>query len=323
MKFHHPAGPGSIKARLPGMSLIELMVALAIGLALTGAAIMIYLNNRHAWSVQNNLGLLQENGRFALQILREDIRLAGYWGLNISPDTITNAEPIIMANECSSGWATRYTRPVEAGNNSNADYAGCIPDSDHKQNTDILTLRRASSERVDIDSITRSNMYLLTSLTEGVVFMADRDAMLDEGVDLDASPSAVHRVLAHAYYIRPFSGKKGDGIPTLMREVVSAGSVSAEPMVELVEDLQITFGLDSNGDGGVDVYDNDGIPAEEAGKVVTIVVEILVRTADSEAGYNNTREYRIGDRVRSFNDGFRRQVFRDTVYLRNHRGVDT
>lgn len=322
MKARHPARLNPIHPWTPGMCLVELMVALAIGMAVVGATITIYVNTRHAWSVQDNLGRLQENGRFALHILREDLRLAGYWGLNISPVTIINAEPIILSNECASGWATRYTYLVESGNNSNAGYASCIPDSDYSQYTDILTLRRASSESIVIDEIASNNVYLLTSLTEGIVFMADADAQLDDAVELEESPTALHRVLANAYYVRPYSQQKGDGIPTLMREVISAGGVSAEPLAELVEDLQITFGLDSNGDGGVDIYDNDGIAAEETSKVVTIVVEILVRSAQPVAGYINTRKFRIGDRVRTFSDGFIRQLFRDAVYLRNHPGAD-
>ncbi len=64
------------------MTLIELMISLVIGLSLSAAAILIYLNNKQAWVAQDNIARLQESGRFALQLLREDIRLAGYWGLN-------------------------------------------------------------------------------------------------------------------------------------------------------------------------------------------------------------------------------------------------
>ena len=61
------------------------MVALVIGLVLSGAAVMILGNNKHAYLVQNNTAVLQENGRHALHLLREDIRMAGYWGLNYAP----------------------------------------------------------------------------------------------------------------------------------------------------------------------------------------------------------------------------------------------
>ena len=241
-----------------GVSLVELLVALAIGLALSLAATLIYLNNKHTWSMQDNMYRIQETGRFSMRLLREEIRLAGYWGLNISPASITDAEPIVLTNECYRGWATSYTQFLSSANNSNAGYRSCIPDSDYKPDTDILTVLRSSTSSIDIDSIKAGHLYLHTSLTAGTVFIADADRKIDTGIELGESPAALYDLLAHAYYIRPFSTRMGDGIPTLVRETTSAGNVFAEPVAELVEDLQFTFGFDSDGDGSVDVYDDRG-----------------------------------------------------------------
>ena len=307
----------------PGTGIVELMVALAIGLSLSLAAIMIYLNNKAAWTVQGNIARLQETGRFALHLLREDTRLAGYWGLNVSPRTIQNVEQISLDNECANGWATQYVYPVSLANNTNNGHTACIPDSDYKEGTDILTVRRSSNNTLDIEEVQKNGLYLYTSLTDGAVFIADADANLDKEIELGESPAALYRVTAHAYYIRPFSQKPGDGIPTLVRETINADGVSAEPMAELVEDLQITFGLDANSDGNVDVYDNDGIDPGDSDKVVSVIVEILARGNTAEAGYTNRRSYRIGDHTRAFNDGYRRQLFRDTVFLRNGKWPGT
>jgi len=305
-----------------GVGLVELMVALALGLALSLAATLIYLDNKQTWSMQDNMSRIQETGRFAMRLLREEIRLAGYWGLNIAPVSITNAEPIVLTGECYRGWATSYTQFLRSANNSNVDYRSCIPDSDYMPDTDILTVLRSSSRTVDVGSIKAGHLYLYTSLTDGTVFIADADRKFDAGTELNEFPAALYAVRARAYYIRSFSSTTGDGIPTLVRETIGAGSVSAEPITELVEDLQLTFGLDSDGDGSVDVYEDGGIPGDDAKDVTTVVVEILVRAPESEAGYTNTREYRIGDIVRSFNDGYRRQIFKDTVFLRNRREPD-
>ena len=306
-----------------GTGIIELMIALAIGLLMSLAAVTIYLNNKAAWAAQSNTAHLQESGRFAMHLLREDIRLAGYWGLNLSPRTIHNVEQISLDNECTTGWASQYIVPVALANNTNADYTACIPDSDYKEGTDILTVRRSSINALDIAEVQENGLYLYTSLTDGTVFIADTDATLDKDIVLGESPAALYSVTAHAYYIRPFSQKRGDGIPTLVRESIRAGGVFAEPMAELVEDLQIIFGLDTNGDGNVNVYDNDGINPGESDKVVSVIVEILARGTTAEAGYTNSRSYRVGDHIRVFNDGYRRQLFRDAVFLRNRRGPGT
>jgi len=304
-----------------GMSLVELMVALVIGLVLSATTVMVYINNKHAYQVQNNTAILQENGRFALHLLREDIRMAGYWGLNYAPEDINNAETVTLDNECAPGWATDYSNPLASVNNANTGYTACIPNADYSGNTDILTVRHASSGPVASTAINENNVYLLTSLTEGTAFKADAASAVDAGVSVSESPTALYQVEAHVYYIRPWSRTVGDGIPTLVREVIAGGAVAAEPLVEYVEDFQVTFGIDSNGDGSVDLYDDNGADSSDIDHVMTVIVEVLARAPAVEAGYSNRRTYQLGDRVYTVNDGFRRQVFRDTIFLRNWSGL--
>ncbi|MBS7725309.1 hypothetical protein I0E51_12810 [Pseudomonas lalucatii] len=59
------------------MSLIELMVAMVIGLLISGAVLQVFLSNRNTFLMQNASGHIQENGRFALQYLAAEIRPAG------------------------------------------------------------------------------------------------------------------------------------------------------------------------------------------------------------------------------------------------------
>ena len=305
-----------------GISLIELMIALVIGLVLAGAAIMIYSNSKHAFGVQVNIANVQENGRFALQLMQEDVRLAGYWGLNYRPSSINAVETITLTNECADGWSTRVTKPIDTLNNNNTAYASCIPDDDYKQGTDILTVRRASSAPVPDKDIIAGNVYLHSSLTSGVLFVADQDGTVDVGIDLGEAPVSSHRLIAHTYYVRPWSQIVGDGIPTLVRKVVSGTSMVAEPLVEHVEDLQVTFGLDIDADGNVDRYDNDGINTEEIDNVMTVIVEVLIRAPSGEADYTNNRTYRLGDQAEFIpGDNLRRQVFRETIFIRNWTGL--
>lgn len=63
-----------------GFSLIELIIALALSLFIAGATIFMYLGSRQTQVLNDEVNRLQENGRFALQILTENIRLAGYQG---------------------------------------------------------------------------------------------------------------------------------------------------------------------------------------------------------------------------------------------------
>jgi type IV pilus assembly protein PilW len=68
-----------------GLSLIEIMIALLIGAFLLGGVLQIFIGSKQTSRMQGNLSRLQENGRFALDFIGRDIRMAGYWGCLTRP----------------------------------------------------------------------------------------------------------------------------------------------------------------------------------------------------------------------------------------------
>jgi type IV pilus assembly protein PilW len=66
--------------RLRGFTLIEMMIAITIGLIVTLAVSQIFVTSRSVYTMEENLARVQENGRFAMQFLTRDIRMAGYAG---------------------------------------------------------------------------------------------------------------------------------------------------------------------------------------------------------------------------------------------------
>lgn len=65
--------------RQTGMTLIEIMIALLIGAFLSAGILQIFIGSKQTYTMQENLSRMQENGRFALEFLAKDIRMAGYW----------------------------------------------------------------------------------------------------------------------------------------------------------------------------------------------------------------------------------------------------
>jgi type IV pilus assembly protein PilW len=63
-----------------GFSLVELLVALVITLFLFAGMIQLFIGNRQTYRFHNALSRLQENGRFALEILSRDVRTTGFTG---------------------------------------------------------------------------------------------------------------------------------------------------------------------------------------------------------------------------------------------------
>lgn len=68
------------RSRQAGLSLVELMIALALGLMLVAAMGYLYVGQRQTWRALDAVARLQENGRTALDLLGQDLRMAGYGG---------------------------------------------------------------------------------------------------------------------------------------------------------------------------------------------------------------------------------------------------
>lgn len=85
-----------------GVSLIELMVALAIGTLLILGLVQVFGASRTAYQLSSGLGRVQENGRFALDMLQRDIRMAGHMGCvndqaRFLPANITASRPALVS----------------------------------------------------------------------------------------------------------------------------------------------------------------------------------------------------------------------------------
>ncbi len=72
-----------------GVTLIELMVSLVLGLLVTSGVIQIFIANRATYAFNEGLARLQENGRFSLDALNFNVRMAGYFGC-LSETTVFN-----------------------------------------------------------------------------------------------------------------------------------------------------------------------------------------------------------------------------------------
>lgn len=67
-----------MKRREQGLSLVELMVSLVVGLLVLAAVSSVYVSSKRSYQARDGMSLLQENGRIALKRLRSGISAAGY-----------------------------------------------------------------------------------------------------------------------------------------------------------------------------------------------------------------------------------------------------
>jgi len=71
--------------RVGGMTLIELMVAMALGSFLLLGAMTVFTQGQAAFRVNESTARLQEHARLAMAFLEDDLRMAGHFGLTTRP----------------------------------------------------------------------------------------------------------------------------------------------------------------------------------------------------------------------------------------------
>ena len=130
-----------------GMTLIELMVALAIGTFLMIGAVTVFMQGRTTFRVTESVARLLENGRFALDSLEPDIRMAQHWGLTNRPELISGRAteaPISTAgalSACGANWVIDLDNALAGTNNR---YAWSCAEANADAGADTLVVRRVA-----------------------------------------------------------------------------------------------------------------------------------------------------------------------------------
>lgn len=275
-----------------GMTLIELMVAMAIGVFLTWGAIQVYLQSKSNYRMAEVVARLQENVRFALETMEPDIRLAGFWGQHNEPSLVEI--PAGMSVSCDGIDVSAEMLDLAAAIDGSDDGYNlpCAPFSEARAGSDVLIVRHASGQPVLLQA---GQLQLQSSLAGARLF---DDGLLPAGYD--AATSGTHDLQIHAYYIDNSSSFDA-GSPSLRRLTLVNGAVMQDQeIIAGAENLQVQFGLDTNGDNAVDRFVDRDQPALIPGavgyvpgaRVVALRIWLLVRAdAPPDPGFSDEREY--------------------------------
>lgn len=314
-----------------GFSMVELMVAMVIGLMILAAVSTVLVNSKKNYTTQDSLARLQENARFAIQILSRDLRMAGHFGCADDISTVHN-----LLNPGAATFPVFNTdHPIE-GSESGADWSpsGESLDFTPLAGTDAIAIRYVASDSValakEMPSQAGSAQVALNSgLNIGdVVMIADCSSAdifqitnfntaggfdhvvhntggSSPGNDPDNNPhkfskaygldAKIMRFNSVAYYIRP----NDNGQPALFRRALvtnkTAGTSSQvdHELVEGIEDLEILYGIDSvNNDRIPDVYKTATSVGSDWSNVVAVRFGIVARSlANADHQTGNDKRY--------------------------------
>lgn len=312
-----------------GLTMVELLVALAIGSFLIIGAVQIYNQSRQAFVVNESIARVQETAQFAMDTIEADIRMSSNWGRTSralavegrsvigDPNPMSLTEP----TDCGSGWALDIAMTVDGENN---DFTlPCSSLHSKQAGSDSFTVRRATVAPVPLEA---GRIQVQTTRITGAIFT---DGNIPS--PFSVADSTTHNLIVNTYYVADDSPLI-PGTPTLRRKTltVDAGNPDVDD-VEIapgVENLQIQFGVDTNDDNTVDRYVNPGNDVYDpnaagyipGAKIITARIWLVVRGLNPEVGIIDNRDYEPGDvDLGVINDGFRRMQVSKTILLRNAR----
>lgn len=325
-----------------GLSLIELMVALVLGLIISAAIIQVFLTSKNVYRMQDAMARIQENGRFAVDYISRDLRMAGYMGcgnLDRIPVNVITATP--------ADWEFDSDNFLIGQNDvlgTNALGA--------KAGTDIVQMRRASGDSVRLTgnlSTSNANIQLVDNrhgFKQGDTLMIS-DCVSADVFNVVNSPQINNTdkkiTIAHSsggntsnrlsklygpdaevmafqrvtYYVAASNANPGVDALWILVEGSTAAGVPVE-LVDGVENLQFEYGVDTSGNRSVNEY-RTATSVSDWSRVVSVRFSLLMagpdqNTVASTGNFAQSIEFN-GAAVAS--DGVLRDVFESVVAVRN------
>ncbi len=315
-----------------GVTVIELMVAMAVSLVIIGAATTLFMHNSTARKELDRVAHLHENGRYAIQLLKDEISLAGFYG-ELAPADVTGDVSIPCSDDIVE-WRDSMAASVH-GINAGGFVAGfgCVQTAAATAigGTGMLFSQRASTIDTAADAALLNTAYLQVSRCSDAAGWSlatsgfNEDATGWAAADCDAF-APIRRYLRHIYFVDA-NNEAGDGIPTLKRLELRAGQLPAGPqtLVEGVEALRFAFAVDTNNDGSPDEF-TEATPVDAVElanflpNIMGIQIWVLARALEESPGYHDTKTYQLGGLAIDPDDGFKRHVFSTYVELINPVG---
>lgn len=343
---HLPTPPvcdqGTFMKNQKGLSIVELMIAVTLGLILTIAVVQIFLGSRQTFTSHQSMSRIQETGRLAIEFLSKDIRMVASTGFRGQLKTVVNkiASPGVYRN---------YAEGVSVVNSATG--------ITQLSGTDILVLRGVfqSDPSIVIDSISDTTIsvdyvseqtgacggangfnglcptddLIISDYRKAIAFAAT--AMAKDGSKVNITKASgwggnamqynehfisgahVSKISSIAYYI----ANGTSGRPSLFQRINGENVELLEGVMDFRIAVAQANDLDSfdylTSAGEVALNWNDAV---DENPLVAIRIEILVAGPDDQL-LDEPQTYNFGGADVTAGDRRMHQVFATTINLRN------
>lgn len=331
-----------------GFSVIELMVAMVIGLVLMAGALSIFFSSRVTFSTNEQMARLQENGRVALDLVTHDIRSAGYNGCS-------RGVPFTNALNSPTNVRWNYVVPVQGsewtGTGSWAPALGASLSPVSVEQSDVIVVRaiqRDARESRLVNDLTElfdpltvvnettfasGRAYLISDCNAASVFQGTWTANTPNGTmthaaggtgpgnataDLGYLFQAGARIVPLETVIYWVGVDAVTTEPGLYRQV---GPAAPQRLIDGVQAMQISYGEDTTGDRIVDFYRHANAVVNW-NAIISVNVSLLIRSEEWGTNRDNKTYAMLpvsagGVTVAAVNDRRQRMMFTTSIALRN------
>ena len=325
-----------------GITLIELMIALVIGLLATGAMLKVYVDSSRLYRFNEGLARIQENGRFGLEFIRRDARMAGFWGCNhVGP----SAPDAILDNLIRTD-ASDHPDYISSGIDSKNGLGSNAPDeitfSGARRLVDTLRatmsgygqhLRVVSGVGINtrdallISDCINADIFVVTGIFGGGANNvrhedgSQNNTSRDLTVMYKKKNSSLYSVQQTTFCIAPGA----DPAKLSLRRHVNQQdgedcATHGDELVEGIENMQILMGEDTDGDGTANRYVPPD-PGLDMDRVVSVRISLLAVSPNNNMTTEPATYFFNGVPVTpNDTDRYLRKVFTTTITLRNKTG---
>lgn len=331
-----------------GLTLIELMVALTIGLLLVLSMLAMLANSSVNGQNLVRSSIQIENGRYTMELLHDDLRLAGFVGELPSPAQVFTpglADPFTTPDPCATsptgafafdaGQSPPLRQPAAVQGVAATETLPCL--NNRQSGSDALVVRRLATSMTNVAALPNNNrawhvQYSFCADDPAVKlrFSNDKTALTlrNRGcTGINAARAYVSRV----YFVASchVCGEGGDTIPTLKRLDLVGDQLVETPLVEGIETLRFEYGFDTNADGSVDTWQAARGDPDTAsgswGNVVAIRAHFIARSIERAqgAGLSTAQTFQFGNlpAIQRTADGHVRHGYSTVIRLVNPSSI--
>lgn len=314
--------------RCSGLSIVELMVAMALSLLLIAGVASLFVSSKKSYTESERFARLQENARFAMFSLEQELRLVRFFGSVRSTSISKDGALGTVGNDCrdANGKGGYDSDPALTGTDADGSGAayGCINDA--VPGTSVLMIKHVRPRPLDPASaeIENNKTYVLANHDIGKLYEGADPAPVSQVPSYTGTGGADQNVPAQSweyqdnvYYIR------NSNPPNLSRMTLQAGAMVREDLISGIERMVLMFGVDSDRNGDIDTFVSsatlNAATAYGWEDVGAVQVTLLVRGDEVDTFFTDNKTYNLGSdvTVTNPNDNYHRMVIRSTLGLRN------